>query len=278
MRNTTPLLLLILLFLLNLLRLKGQESTAGFDTIYHQVDTLSFDMFHFDHPDFKDVSFKRFPMVLLKPLTVSKAEQEFSIGGLIVNDIDILNWEVVLFGKWRNKRRVLFEWDTEEGLNFFSQTENKIYWGNPFTGSVLSGTDTISNFSVYTKPAKQAIFSSTWQTAKSFKDHSNPSIFKEALSSFKNFGITGSIDSIPFKIIYIEPVRMAWIFKEEQLKAVFATADFYSAKISLTDGRPSPKTFLLIKPGHRWDDEAEMIRLSILTMFIADAVRPENLN
>jgi len=70
---------------------------------------------------------------------------------------------------------------------------------------------------------------------------------------------------------------MAWIFKEEQLKAVFLTEDFYNAAAP-SKGRFSPHTFLLLKPGHTWDDEAEMIRLSMMTRYIAETIRPENIN
>jgi hypothetical protein len=278
MRNTTPFFLLLLLFLFNFCTLKGQESTAGFDTIFHQVDTVSFDKFHFDHPNFKDVSFKRFKMKLHSLSSGTNIERQFSIDGLIVNETEVFNWQVVLIGKWKKKIQVEWEWDSDEGLDFDFPKEDKFYWGNSFTGSVLSGTDTIANFSVYKKPAKQEIFSGAWKTARSYKYEADPLFFKDTFRSLQNFGISGIIDSIPFKIIYIEPVRMAWIFKEDQLKAVFLTEDFYTALAAPLKGRLSPQTFLLLKPGHTWDDEAEMIRLSILTLFIADAVRPENIN
>lgn len=278
MRNTTPFYLLLLLFLFNFCTLKGQESTAGFDTIFHQADTVSFDKFHFDHPNFKDVSFRRFQKKLHSPSQGTNFERLFSIEGLILNQTEVFNWQVVLTGKWKKKVQVEWEWDSEEGLNFDFPKGDKFYWGNPFPGSILSGTDTISKFSVYKKPAKQEIFSGAWKTAKSFNYQEDPFFFKDSFRSLQNFGIIGVIDSMLFKIIYIAPVKMAWIFKEEELKAVFLTQDYYSVYAAHSRGSLSPQTLLLLKSGHTWDDEAEIIRLCILTLFIADTVRPENIN
>ena len=177
MRNTTPFFLLLLIFLFNFRTLKGQESTAGFDTIFHQADTVSFDKFHFDHPNFKDVSFKRFKMKTHSQSSGTNIERQFSIDGLIVNETEVFNWQVVLIGKWKKKIQVEWGWSQEEGLDFDFPKEDKFYWGNSFAGLVLSGTDTIANFSVYKKPAKQEIFSGAWKTARSFQVSGRPVLF-----------------------------------------------------------------------------------------------------
>jgi len=183
----------------------------------------------------------------------------------------------VLIGEWSKIPRANYSNGSDEDRGWSFSREDKFSWGEYFKGYVRSGKDTISNFFVYTKPASLDIFSDIIQTARSYNYATDPEHFQKSFKSKRNFAITGNIENIPFKIIYIEPVRMTWIFKEEQLRAVFATEDIYNPDAVRAGGQSSNKTFLLLKPGHRWDDEAEMIRLSMMTMLIADLVKPGNI-
>jgi hypothetical protein len=210
MKNTTLQYLLPCLFSLLLNIVKAQDATAGFDTIFQAADRVSVNKFHFEHPDFTDIGFRRFTLNLEKPSARNGNIRRFFINGVIENSIDIFNWDVCLYGDWK-------------------------------------------------KVLKLSI---------------DPELFKKAFRSNRNFAISGKLENIPFKLIYIQPIRMAWMFKEDQLQAVFATDDINNPDAIKAGGQVSDKSFLLLKHGHRWDDEAEMIRLSMMTMLIADLVKP----
>jgi len=274
MRNTTPLHLLPVIFLFLSCSVKAQDFTAGFDTIYQRADRSSVNTFHFDHPDFRNVGFERFSMKLHKPSGKTNYERQFSIDGLINNDLKVLNWEVVLIGYWTKLLKPYYSNGSDEDQGWSFTRKDKFSWGEYFKGYVRSGKEIISNFFVYTKPASLEMFSGLLQTAKSYNYVTDPEHFKKAFLSKRNFAVTGNIEDIPFKLIYIEPIRMVWIFKEDQLHAVFATEDIYSQDGIWAGGQSTNRPFLLLKPGHTWDDEAEMIRLSMMTMLIADLVKP----
>lgn len=277
MRNTTPLYLLPGFFLFLITTVKAQDATAGFDTIFHVADRASVNKFHFEHPDFKDVGFRRYTKNLEKPSARNGDKRRFFINGVIDNSLDILNWDLCLYGDWKKVLKLRLFGESGEWGDMDITTKDKFSWGEKFTGYIRSGIDTFSNFSVYTKPASQDIFSGIIQIASSYNYAADPEQFRKSIRSKRNFAVTGSIENIPFKIFYIEPIKMAWIFKEEQLQAVFATEDIYNTVAIYSRSTRNPKTFLLIKPGHRWDDEAEMIRLSMLTMLIAELVKPGNI-
>lgn len=274
MRNTTPLHLLPLIFLLLSSSLKAQDATAGFDTIYQRADRSNVNTYHFDHPDFRNVGIERFIMKLHKPSGKTNYDRQFSIDGLINNDLKVLNWEVVLIGYWSKLLKPYYSNGSDEDQGWSFTRKDKFSWGEYFNGNIRSGKETISNFIVYTKPASLEMFSGLMQTAKSYNYVTDPEHFSKAFLSKRNFAVTGKIEDVPFKLVYIEPIRMVWIFKEEQLHAVFATEDFYNPGAISAGGQSSNKTFLLLKPGHTWDDEAEMIRLSMLTMLVAELVKP----
>lgn len=274
MRNTTPLHLLLNIFLFLCCSVKAQVASAGFDTIYQSADRSSVNTFHFDHPDFRNVGIERFSKKLHKPSGKTNYERQFSIDGLIKNDLKDLNWDIMVIGYWQKPIKIDILGRTDEGTDFDLYRNDKFSWGEYFKGYVCSGKDTISNFFVYTKPASQEMFSGIIKTAKLYNYISDPKHFSKAFKSKRNFAVTGTIGDIPFKLIYIEPIRMAWIFKEDQLHAVFATEDISNPDAIWAGGQNANRPFLLLKPGHTWDDEAEMIRLSMMTMFIADLVKP----
>jgi hypothetical protein len=277
MRNTTPLYLLPGLFLFLISTVRAQYPTAGFDTIFHVADRVNVNKFHFEHADFKDVGFQRFSMNLEKPSARNGDKRRFFINGVIDNSIAVLNWDVSLFGDWKKVIKLRLFGESGEWGDMDITTKDKFSWSEKFTGYIRTGIDTISNFSVYTKPASQDIFAGIIQIASSYNYTADPEHFKKAFQSKRNFAVSGNIDDSNFKLIYIEPIRMVWIFKEEGLHAVFATEDIYNPDAVRAGGQVSNKSFLLLKPGHRWDDEAEMIRLSMLTMLIADLVKPGNI-
>lgn len=277
MRNTTPLYLLPGLFLFLISTVRAQDAIAGFDTIYQRADRSSVNSFHFDHPDFRNIGFERFSMKLHKPSGKNNYNRHFSIDGLITNEITVLNWQVFIIGNWSKVLKPYYSDGSDEDKGWSFYRKDKFSWGEYFKGYIRSEKDTISNFFVYTNPASEEIFSSLLQTAISYNYVTDPEHFKKAFQSKRNFAVTGNIYDIPFKLIYIEPIRMAWIFKAEQLQAVFATEDMYNPGSISAGGQTSNKTFLMLKPGHTWDDEAEMIRLSMLTMLIADLVKPGNI-
>jgi|GEM_PF-3675643 len=276
MRNTTLPHLLPVFFFFLVNTMKAQDAPA-FDTIFQVVDSLSVNKFHFEHPDFKDVGYRRFSMNLEKPSARNGGKRRFFINGVIVNSLEILNWDVSLFGDWKKVLKLSLYGESGELGDIDVTSKDKFSWGDCFTGYIRSGIDTISNFSVYTKLATQDIFLNIMQKASSYNYAADPAYFKKSFKSKRNFAITGNIDNIPFQILYIEPVRMTWIFKEEQLHAIFATENINNPDAVRAGGQSFNKTFLLLKPGHRWDDEAEMIRLSMMTMLIADVVKPRNI-
>ncbi|MGL6268430.1 MAG: hypothetical protein ACRC2O_10915, partial [Chitinophagaceae bacterium] len=222
-------------------------------------------------------SFERNPMNRHKPSAKTGFDRQFSIEGVVKHDIPALNWQLTVYGIWSKLLKIHYLGNSDDEGNIDFSRRDKFSWGEYFKGYIRSEKDTISNFFVYTKPASQEIFSGVMKTALSYNYVSDPEHFKKAFHSKRNFAITGFIGGIPFKIIYIEPVRMIWIFKEEQLRAVFATEDINNPDLVKAGGQAANKTFLLLKTGHRWDDEAEMIRLSMLTMLIADLVKPGNI-
>jgi hypothetical protein len=274
MRNTTPLYLLLINFLFLSCSVKAQDPTAGFDTIYQRADRSSVNSFHFDHPDFRNIGFERFSMKLHKPSGKNNYNRHFSIDGLINNEITVLNWQVLIIGNWSKVLKPYYSDGSEEDKGWSFYRKDKFSWGEYFKGYIRSGKDTISNFIVYTNPDLKEIFSRLLQTAMSYNYVTDPEHFQKAFRSKRNFAITGKMEDIPFKLIYIEPIRMVWISREEQLYAVFATEDIYSQDGIWAGGQSTNRPFLLLKPGHTWDDEAEMIRLSMLTMLIADLVKP----
>lgn len=152
------------------------------------------------------------------------------------------------------------------------------YWNSGSLGLIRQQADTIATYGVTWQPEKDSLFRPFYLATRSLHFPVDPKHKKwdKGLGHvYNNFGVFGWFKGADLLIMFYESKRVAYIFLNNNLDAIFQIDfDIPGARIIISSGgftRVPP--VLLVRKGVTKDQEADLSRLAIFSMLMAQLTK-----
>jgi hypothetical protein len=168
---------------------------------------------------------------------------------------------------------------TSEGKPSCIPENLKFYWQSGWLGLIRQGVDTLAHFGVSEQPQKDSLFRNEYLLTRGLHPPVDPKRKKtdeEMGLIYKNYGVFGEFKGAKLVMIFYERNRTAYMFLNDQLDGIFQI-DYDNpgaivVRLSKKD-RPRVPPVLLLRKGVTEDQEADLCRLAVLAMLMAQLIR-----
>jgi hypothetical protein len=154
----------------------------------------------------------------------------------------------------------------------------KGYWQSGSLGLIRHFNDTIAVFGVSLQPEKDSLFRKEYLTTRGLHPPVDPIRKKwdKGLDLvYANFGVFGEFKGAELMIIFYERNRTAYIFLNNNLDAIYQfDYDIPDTRIiKIAKGYPRVPPVLLLRHGVTEDQDADLSRLAIFCMLMAQLAK-----
>jgi hypothetical protein len=193
----------------------------------------------------------------------------------LVSDPAGWGWTVDLYSRGTTRNDLL---RTTDGKAVEVPENLKGYWQSGSLGLIRQREDSIAVFGVLLQPEKDSLFRSVYMATRGLHPPVDPKRMKSDNRLglvYKNYGVFGEFKGAELMIIFYERNRTAYIFLNSNLDAIYQI-DFDvpdTRIITITKGQPRVPPVLLVRKGITEDQEADLSRLAIFIMLMAQLTK-----
>jgi hypothetical protein len=269
----------------------AQIDLRNYDTIPIRKPTGHKLIYEFSNRFFRVISIKRDKMVAEGKYQATEKTSGSSnslmgiVGGspvpnqlypsALVSDPAGWDWTVDLYSRGTTRNDLL---RTADGKSVEVPANLKGYWQSGSLGLIRHREDSIAVFGVLWQPEKDSLFRSVYMATRGLHPPVDPKRKKsdEGLGLvYKNYGVFGEFKGAELMIIFYERNRTAYIFLNNDLDAIYQLDyDVPDTRIiTITKVQPRVPPVLLVRKGITEDQEADLSRLAIFTMLMAQLTK-----